>query len=59
MKIAVIGAGGWGTTLANLLADKGYKVNLWAFEKEAVKTSPTTTTARDVRDIVIPVLNAL
>ncbi len=36
MKIAVIGAGGWGTTLANLLACKGYKVKLWAFEKEVV-----------------------
>lgn len=36
MDIAVIGAGGWGTTLANLLAEKGYKVKLWAFEKEVV-----------------------
>ena len=32
--IAVIGAGHWGTTLANLLAEKGYHVLLWAFEKE-------------------------
>ena len=37
MKIAVIGAGGWGTTLANLLAEKGYKVKLWAHEKDVVK----------------------
>ena len=36
MNLAVIGAGGWGTTLANLLADKGYNVKLWAFEKEVV-----------------------
>jgi len=35
-KISVIGAGGWGTTLANLLALKGYKVRLWAFETEVV-----------------------
>lgn len=34
MEIAVIGAGGWGTTLANLLTEKGYKVKLWAYEKE-------------------------
>ena len=27
--IAVIGAGAWGTTLANLLASKGYQVRLW------------------------------
>ncbi len=36
MNIGVIGAGGWGTTLANLLAEKSYKVNLWAFEKDVV-----------------------
>ncbi len=34
--ISVIGAGSWGTTLANLLAEKG-KVKLWAFEKEIVE----------------------
>lgn len=28
-KVAVIGDGGWGTTLAVLLANKGYKVCLW------------------------------
>ncbi|MBU0627725.1 MAG: NAD(P)-dependent glycerol-3-phosphate dehydrogenase [Nanoarchaeota archaeon] len=37
MNISVIGAGGWGTTLANLLAEKGYKVKIWAFEKEVVE----------------------
>jgi len=36
-KISVIGAGGWGTTLANLLAEKGFKVKIWAFEKEVVE----------------------
>ncbi|MBF0587218.1 NAD(P)H-dependent glycerol-3-phosphate dehydrogenase [Prosthecochloris sp. N3] len=30
MKIAVLGAGSWGTTLAVLLAEKGYTVSLWA-----------------------------
>lgn len=34
--IAVIGAGSWGTTLANLLGEKGYDVALWAYEKELV-----------------------
>nr|HID59055.1 glycerol-3-phosphate dehydrogenase [Desulfobacterales bacterium] len=33
-KIAVIGAGSWGTTLANLLAEKGYPVTLWCFEED-------------------------
>jgi glycerol-3-phosphate dehydrogenase (NAD(P)+) len=32
-KIAVIGAGSWGTTLAALLGDKGYCIYLWAREK--------------------------
>jgi glycerol-3-phosphate dehydrogenase (NAD(P)+) len=29
-RVAVIGAGSWGTALANLLAIKGYDVRLWA-----------------------------
>ncbi len=33
-KIAVIGAGSWGTTLANLLAGKGFHVDLWVREEE-------------------------
>ena len=31
--ISVIGAGSWGTTLANLLAEKEYNVTLWSFEE--------------------------
>ena len=34
IKIGVVGAGSWGTALANLLADKGYVVSLWVFETE-------------------------
>jgi glycerol-3-phosphate dehydrogenase (NAD(P)+) len=37
-RCAVIGAGSWGTTLANLLAKKGLTVTLWAFEPELVAT---------------------
>ena len=33
-KIGVIGAGSWGTTLANLLAEKGCGVDLWVREEE-------------------------
>lgn len=37
-RIAVIGAGSWGTVLANLLAEKeGVDVDLWAREKEVYK----------------------
>jgi glycerol-3-phosphate dehydrogenase (NAD(P)+) len=35
--VAVLGAGSWGTTLANLLALKGNSVRLWAFEPEVVE----------------------
>ncbi|NTW82279.1 MAG: NAD(P)H-dependent glycerol-3-phosphate dehydrogenase [Chlorobiaceae bacterium] len=34
MKIAVLGAGSWGTTLAVLLAKKNYSVRLWAHRPE-------------------------
>ncbi|MEA5000855.1 MAG: NAD(P)H-dependent glycerol-3-phosphate dehydrogenase [Endomicrobiaceae bacterium] len=33
MKITVLGAGSWGTTLACLLADNGHDVSLWEFDK--------------------------
>lgn len=32
--VAVLGAGSWGTVLANLLANKGLDVQLWAYESE-------------------------
>ena len=35
-SIGVIGAGSWGTTLADLLAKKGHAVTLWAYEQELV-----------------------
>lgn len=35
-NIGVIGAGSWGTTLADLLAKKGHSVKLWAYEPELV-----------------------
>ena len=34
MDIAVIGAGSWGTTLANLLAKKEHRVTLWIYERD-------------------------
>jgi len=35
--IAVIGAGSWGTTLANLLARKGNRVDLWVREEDVYR----------------------
>lgn len=36
-KITVIGAGSWGTVLANMLALKGHTVTLWAYEAETAQ----------------------
>jgi len=33
-RVGVVGAGSWGTVLGNLLATKGYLVDLWAFEED-------------------------
>jgi len=33
-RIAVVGAGSWGTAIADLLACKGFSIDLWVFEKE-------------------------
>lgn len=35
-RIAVVGAGGWGTALAALLAKRGHDVVLWSFEEPVV-----------------------
>ena len=37
LSIGVVGAGSWGTALANHLALKGYKIDLWVFEKEVIE----------------------
>ncbi len=36
LKIGVVGAGSWGTALANLLAAKGYGIDLWVYEPEVI-----------------------
>lgn len=40
--VAVVGAGSWGTTLANLLAKKGFAVRLWSYESEVADAIATT-----------------
>ncbi|HBZ00801.1 MAG TPA: glycerol-3-phosphate dehydrogenase [candidate division Zixibacteria bacterium] len=34
-KVSVLGAGGWGIAIANLLCEKGYQIALWEFDKTA------------------------
>ncbi|MEA2062891.1 MAG: NAD(P)H-dependent glycerol-3-phosphate dehydrogenase [Gemmatimonadota bacterium] len=50
MKTAVIGAGSWGTTLADLLAKKGEEVHLWAFEPEVAEQ----ISSRHVNELFLP-----
>lgn len=38
MRAAVVGAGAWGTALADLLARNGQRVTLWAYEADVVET---------------------
>jgi len=64
-NVAVLGAGSWGTTLANLLATKGEKVRLWAYEPEVVEAInrehrnpvflPSVSLARDLEAFADPV----
>lgn len=34
IRIGVVGAGSWGTAIADLLGSKGFKVDLWVFENQ-------------------------
>jgi glycerol-3-phosphate dehydrogenase (NAD(P)+) len=49
-RIGVIGAGSWGTTLADLLAKKGHEVTLWAYEAELV----TEMTEQGTNSLFLP-----
>jgi len=49
-SIGVIGAGSWGTSLANLLAKKGYDVKLWAYENALVERMRST----HINDMYLP-----
>jgi len=53
--ISVIGAGGWGTTLACLLSNKGYDVTLWVREKNvAEEINNTRINSAYLPDITLP-----
>ncbi|HEY7861943.1 MAG TPA: NAD(P)H-dependent glycerol-3-phosphate dehydrogenase [Gemmatimonadaceae bacterium] len=41
MRCAVVGAGAWGTALADLMARNGHDVSLWALEPEVVQSINT------------------
>ena len=49
-KYTVVGAGAWGTTLANLLAEKGYSVTLWVYEADLCERMQETR----INDLYLP-----
>ena len=49
-EISVIGAGAWGTALAEVISRQGNKVNLWARESDVVKNINTLNT----NDLYLP-----
>lgn len=49
-KIAVLGAGSWGTTLAQVLSDRGFHVTLWAREDEVREA----IASRRVNELFLP-----
>lgn len=54
-RVAVVGAGSWGTTLAGLLAKKGHPVGLWAHEPEVAEEIRTERTNRTyLEDVRLP-----
>jgi glycerol-3-phosphate dehydrogenase (NAD(P)+) len=41
MRIAVIGAGSWGTALSAIISNRGHAVRLWAYEEEVAESIRT------------------
>jgi glycerol-3-phosphate dehydrogenase (NAD(P)+) len=51
MRCAVIGAGAWGTALADRLARNAHEVHLWAFEPDVAESVNATHTNRFLPDV--------
>lgn len=53
-KIAVLGAGSWGTALSIVLADNGHDVRLWSYRKEQVEEINNEHTNKRYLDVILP-----
>ncbi|MBP1949555.1 NAD(P)H-dependent glycerol-3-phosphate dehydrogenase [Virgibacillus litoralis] len=53
-KVAVLGAGSWGTALSIVLADNGHDVRLWTHRKEQADIINTKHKNENYLDIMIP-----
>ena len=52
-RIGILGAGTWGTALANLLVSIGHKVTLWSKFEEEIKILKETHTHRNLPGVVV------
>jgi glycerol-3-phosphate dehydrogenase (NAD(P)+) len=53
MRCAVVGAGAWGTALADLLASNGHDTTIWVFESDVVDSINQRHTNRFLRDAAL------
>ena len=53
-RIAVLGAGSWGATLAALLSNKGHLVSLWEFDPKAAKSLAATRKLKVLPGLKLP-----
>src|SRR5690625_6132634 len=55
-KVAVLGAGSWGTALSIVLADNGHDVRLWSHRQEQVdEINDLHENQRYLKDIELPI----
>src|SRR5260370_30702344 len=53
-RVAVLGAGSWGATLAALLAKKGHEVALWEFDPRAAEALASTRKLPVLPELDVP-----
>ena len=53
-KIAVLGGGSWGATLAGLLAEQGHSVALWEYVPAIAESLKSTRQLATVPDLTLP-----
>ncbi|HCC07128.1 MAG TPA: glycerol-3-phosphate dehydrogenase [Clostridiales bacterium] len=53
-KIAIIGAGTWGTALGLMLHSNGHKVSIWTWREEEASEMNRTRQNKNLKDTIIP-----